>query len=329
MDVSDKMPSLKNRTVLVTGGAGFVGSHLAARLLELGAKVVCFDDLSTGNKENIRPLIESYPKNFKFVKGDVNIRDELQVVFLSNKFDYVFHYAARVGVQRTYERPLEVLRDIDGIKNILELSKEHKVKKAVFASSSEVYGNPHTLPEKEDGHLNPQTPYGAVKLIGEHFFQSYQRMYGLRTCVLRFFNVFGPRQDSSAYGFVTGIFINQALACEPLTVFGDGSQTRSFIFVEDNVNASISALLSKKTDGEVVNLGVDRPITIIDLARKVIDLSGKSELNVKFIPRSPGDIVLHRKPCVLKMGKLIKYNPKVTLDEGLRRTLDWYRSHLS
>src|SRR3989344_901692 len=168
---------LKDKIILVTGGAGFVGSNLIKKLLEDTAKVICFDDLSTGAEGNIEE-------------------------FKNNKIDYVFHYSARVGVIRTIERPLEVLEDIEGIKNILKLSSDHGVQKVVFSSSSEVYGEPVEIPEKEDGHLNPKLPYAVVKLVGENYMQSYYQTKGLKTCSLRFFNVYGPKQDSSAYGFV-------------------------------------------------------------------------------------------------------------------------------
>src|SRR3989344_304627 len=191
---------LKDKIILVTGGAGFVGSNLIKKLLEDTAKVICFDDLSTGAEGNIEEFKNN--QNFSFVKGDANKFKDLEKVFKDNKIDYVFHYSARVGVIRTIERPLEVLEDIEGIKNILKLSSDHGVQKVVFSSSSEVYGEPVEIPEKEDGHLNPKLPYAVVKLVGENYMQSYYQTKGLKTCSLRFFNVYGPKQDSSAYGFV-------------------------------------------------------------------------------------------------------------------------------
>lgn len=314
---------LRNKTLLVTGGAGFIGSHLTDKLLRCGAKVISLDDLSSGNMRNIRVFLIN--KNFKFIKGDANDLPTLRKIFRLQKIDYIFHYAARVGVQRTFERPLEVLRDVDGIKFILELSVKHKIKKVMFASSSEVYGNPVEIPEKEDGYLNPHMPYGVVKLLGEHFMQSYYKTFGLKTCSLRFFNVYGPRQDSTPYGFVTGIFMNKVLQGGPLVVFGDGMQTRDFVFVEDNINAAFAALLSEKTNGEVMNVGIGRAVTILTLAKKIIGVSGKRDVKIEFRPHRAGDSIRHRNPSVVRMKKLIKYSPEYSLDKGLKATYDWYK----
>lgn len=313
---------LKNKTILITGGAGFIGSHLSEALLGHGGSVVCFDDLSTGSKENVNDFLQN--KNFTFINGDANKRDDLKKVFEKYKIDYVFHYAARVGVLRTLERPLEVLRDIDGIKHILELSRMHKIKKVIFSSSSEVYGEPVEIPEREDGHLNAKLPYATVKLIGEHYMKAYYEKYHLPTCSLRFFNVYGPRQESSAYGFVTGVFIRQVLGGKPITIFGDGTQTRDFVFIEDNIAASFIALFNKNTNGHAINIGTGRPVTILELAERINALSDK-KAKIKFMP-SRLDI-LHRFPDVEKMHALLPYSATISLDEGLRKTFDWYRAY--
>lgn len=313
---------LKDRKILVTGGAGFVGSNLSAMILKNGGQVVCFDDLSTGSERNITDL-KANP-NYKFIKGDANNFDDLKKVFADNKFDYVFHYAARVGVIRTIERPLEVLEDIQGIRHILEFSKDNGVKKVMFSSSSEVYGEPVEIPEREDGHLNAKLPYAVVKLVGENFMKSYFQTHGLKTCSLRFFNVYGPRQDASAYGFVAGIFIKQALKGESITVFGDGTQTRDFVFVEDNLNATFKALFSDVTNGESINIGTGRPITILDLAETIIRVTG-SKSKIEFKPFRKDGEIKHRFPDVAKMKRLLDYAPQYTLEDGVRKTLEWYR----
>jgi UDP-glucose 4-epimerase len=317
---------LNRKNILITGGAGFIGSNLAGELLKCGAKIICFDDLSTGNKKNINDFLSN--KNFSFIKGDANNFDDLQKVFSSNRIDYVFHYAARVGVLRTLKYPLEVLQDLDGIKNILKLSHKHKVEKAIFSSSSEVYGQPVEIPENEDGHLNPKMPYAVVKLTGENYFKSYYEAHGLKTCSLRFFNVYGPRQDASSYGFVVGIFIKQAMAGKPLPVFGDGNQTRDFVFIEDNIRTSILALLKDETNGQSINIGTGRPITILDLAEKIIAMVGNHRAKIKFLPLRRGGEIKHRFPDTSKMRKLLEYRAKYTLGQGLEKTLEWYKKAL-
>lgn len=318
---------LKDKVILVTGGAGFVGSNLIEKLLASGAFVICFDNLSTGKESNVKDFFEN--KNFVFVKGDVNDLNDLSAVFEKHKIDYVFHYAATVGVLRTVDNPIDVLRDIDGIKYIAELSHKNKVKKVVFSSSSEVYGEPLELPEKEDSPLNLKLPYATVKLIGEQYLKAYYQTHGLKCCLLRFFNVYGPKQDSSAYGFVAGTFVKNAIKNEPLTVFGDGSQTRDFVYIEDNINASILALLSDETDNQSINIGAGKPTTILDLANHVIKISGNTDLKINFLPLRKDGEIKHRFPDVTKMERLLKYKPRYSLDEGLKKTFEWYRSNLN
>lgn len=314
---------LKGKTVLITGGAGFIGSHLTETILGLKAKVIVIDNFSTGRKENLKNVLDN--KNLKIIKGDVNDFKTLKKIFSNYKIDYVFHYAAVVGVKRLEEEPMKILNDIEGIKNILNLSQKNKVKKIVFASSSEVYGEPLSLPEKEDGIHNPRDVYALVKLMGENLIEIYHKEYKLPACALRFFNVYGPKQNSSPYGFVVGIFIEQVLKGIPPTIFGDGLQTRDFIYIKDNVAASVRALLSKKTDGEIINIGIGRQTTILDLAERIINISGKN-LKPKFLPQRKIDI-RYRCPDVTKMKKLLKFTPKYSLDEGLKITYEWYKEN--
>ena len=313
------------KTYLVTGGAGFIGSHLCERLIKSGNNVVCFDNLSSGVLKNISSL-KAGP-NFVFIKGDANNIKEIEPVFKKYKFDGVFHYAATVGVKRTLENPLMVLDDVDGIKNIIELSLKNRKPKIVFSSSSEVYGEPKELPEKEDGSINPKLPYAAVKLIGEKFLEAYWQKYGLKTCALRFFNVYGPRQESSDYGFVVGIFIRQVLSGKNPLVFGDGSQTRDFVYIDDNISASIKAMESEKSNGQIINIGTGRPLTIYDLANMVISCSGKKgKLKPKLVRTNRVD-VRHRFPEVGKMIKLLDFHPVVSLEEGLKKTIVYYKNN--
>ena len=317
---------IANKTILVTGGAGFIGSHLCDKLLRYGAKVVCFDNLSTGNM----CYIEAHENNprFTFIKGDANNFFDIQKIFLRRNIDYVFHYAALVGVQRTIEQPFSVLDDVEGIKNICKLSTDAGVKKIVYASSSEVYGNQKELPFSEHGsYHDTKNPYSLVKATGESYMQHYYKLKGLPTVSLRFFNVYGPKQANSHYGFVVGIFISQILRDMPPTVFRDGSQTRDFTFVNDNVEISIRALLSRDTDGEVVNIGTGREISVLTLAQKIISLSGKKiepsflhNIDICDTPRRVADIS--------KMQRLIGCKPKTPMEKGLKSTFDWYKDNL-
>jgi len=314
--------SNKKKTFLITGGAGFIGSHLCEKLVSKGNKVVCFDNLSTGKLKNLSSIKDN--PNFIFIKGDANKIKEIAPVFKKFKFDGVFHYAAVVGVKRTLENPLSVLDDIEGIRNILELSLKNGKPKVVFSSSSEVYGEPEELPEREDGSVNPKIPYAIVKLLGEKFLEAYWRKYGLKTCALRFFNVYGPRQEGSDYGFVVGIFIRQVLDGKHPTVFGDGSQTRDFVYIKDNIEASVRAMNMDSSNGEIINIGTGRPLTIYDLASSIICYSGqKSKLKPKLVKTKRADIK-HRFPEIGKMIKILKYHPTVSLEEGLKDIISYY-----
>ncbi len=314
----------KHRTYLVTGGAGFIGSHLCGALLDKGNKVVCLDNLSTGSIGNISKLLKN--NNFILVKGDANKAQDIKPIFKTNNIDGTFHYAAVVGVKRTLENPLSVLQDVEGIKNVLELSLKNGRPKVVFSSSSEVYGEPRELPEREDGIIDAKLPYASVKLIGENFLEAYWQKHNLKTCSLRFFNVYGPRQESSDYGFVVGIFIKQVLEGRSPIVFGDGSQTRDFVYIDDNIEASIRAMESDESNGQVINIGIGRPITILNLANTVIDIAGKNgEIKPKFAKNERGDI-RHRHPEISKMIKLLNFRPAISLKKGLKETVDYYKN---
>ena len=313
---------LNGRTCLVTGAAGFIGSHLCERLLGLGCRVIAVDNLSTGRIENL--AASQVHSRFICIKADVNRFDEVALVFGSEPIDYVFHLAALVGVKNVIERPLEVFKDIDGTKFLLALAHAQKVKKVVYVSSSEAYGEPISLPEREDGHLNPspRDPYGLTKLIGESMVYYYFKKYGMPGCSLRFFNVYGPRQSSSAYGFVAGIFIEKVLRGEPMVIFGDGTATRDFIYIDDNIEGIIRSMVSDLTHGEVLNIGSGLQTTIRDLATRVMRIAGRE---VPIINQPPREMeIKYRCPDITKLHRLTGFTPAVGLREGLSRTLEWY-----
>ncbi len=304
-----------NRNILVTGGAGFIGSYLVEALIsDPNNFVVVVDNLLTGTKDK---LPEVPNNNLKFIQCDVNKEDEITSVFHTFSFEYVFHYAALVGVLRTLENPTKVLDDIKGIRNILNLSKNTGVKRVMYASSSEVYGEPVEFPQNEKTTpLNSRLPYAIVKNVGEAFLKSYYQEYGLEYTIFRFFNTYGPKQSKD---FVISKFINAALNNEDITIYGDGSQTRTFCFVQNNIEACISATFSEKHANDTLNIGNDVEITIIDLAKTIISLTNSNSKIIHLPPLPEGDMT-RRKPDITKMKPLLKAS-LLTLEEGLKEVL--------
>ncbi len=319
---------LSGKTILVTGGAGFIGSHLVDRLISYGAKVICFDNLSTGSRGYVDSM--NGHKQFTFVLGDANNLEDLQKVFKQHSIDFVFHYAAVVGVQRTIEEPMKVLADIEGIKHILELSRQYKVKKIVYASSSEIYGNQEMMPlHEETSYYDIRMPYAMIKSAGENYFRTYWELSNLPSTVLRFFNVYGPRQESSHYGFVVGIFIAQVLRGERPTIFHDGKQTRDFTYIADNIEMSIQALLNKKADGQTFNIGTGNETSILELAEKIIEISRNRSLKPTLFHKRKLAEIKRRVADVRRAERILKYEPRYSLKKGLALTYAWYQEHSS
>lgn len=302
--------------ILVTGGAGFIPSALAARLAAAGEhQVVAVDNLLTGDLRKL-PLAE-LPGHLHFIKCDANRFEDISSVFYAYRFDYVFHYAAVVGVKRTTDNPVMVLRDIDGIRNVLDLSKNTGVKRVFFSSSSEVYGEPVEIPQNErTTPLNSKLPYAIVKNIGEAFLRSYQKEYGLDYTVFRFFNTYGPKQSKD---FVVSKFIRAALKNEDITVYGDGRQTRTFCYIDDNIDACVNAFERDQVVNDVVNIGSDHETTILGLAQLVIELTGSRSKVVHLPPLEEGDMT-RRMPDITRMRELLG-RELLPLREGLQRVL--------
>jgi UDP-glucuronate decarboxylase len=312
--------------ILITGGAGFIGSHLCDKLLQSGNRVMCVDNLSSGSLNNLE-YAKKHTNPMLFIRGDINRYDDIDNIFKHNSIDCVYHYAAVVGVKKTQEHPFAVLGDIEGIKNILSVSLKYKVKKLIYASSSEVYGEPTELPTREDSYINPGLTYAAVKLIGERYSRAYFEGQNLKTCCLRFFNVYGPRQDASKYGFVVGILIKQALKNEDIILYGDGSQTRDFTYIADVVNSSELALHATGCDGETINIGTGVRTSISSLAKDIIKLTG-SRSEIKYQAQRDNDI-LNRCAEIKKMTAILKYSPKFKLSEGLKHSVQWYKNNVN
>ncbi len=301
--------------ILVTGGAGFIGSALVEELIKDNNNfIVVVDNLQTGSKNKL-PKAEN--DNLKFIQCDVNHEDEITSVFHTFSFNYVFHYAALVGVKRTLENPVSVLSDIDGIRNILNLSKNTGVKRVIYSSSSEVYGEPVEYPQNEETTpLNSRLPYAIVKNIGEAFLKSYKQEFGLDYTIFRFFNTYGPKQ---AKDFVISKFINAALNNQDITVYGDGSQTRTFCFVENNIKACITAAFSGACKNRTINIGNNIETSILKLAQLIIKLTD-SKSEIKHLPPLEDGDMTRRNPDITIMKGLLNQE-LIPLEEGLKKVL--------
>ena len=299
--------------VLITGGAGFVGSSLADALLEKrNYELVLVDNLLTGRAANL----PSHP-SCRFIKCDVNSYNDIAPIFLAFRFDYVFHYAAVVGVKRTLDNPVMVLNDLKGIQNVLDLSKNTGVRRIFFSSSSEVYGEPVQLPQHEHTTpLNSRLPYAVVKNVGESFCRAYQQEYGLEYTLFRFFNTYGPKQTSD---FVISKFIDAALKNQDITIYGDGSQTRTFCYIKDNADACINTMENPIFINDVVNIGNDAAYTILELAKLIIQLTGSDSKIVHLPPLPEGDMT-RRQPDISNMKKLLN-REFTSLEAGLLEIL--------
>lgn len=306
--------------ILITGGAGNVASALAGKLSDNKDNfIVIVDNLSTGSLTKI-------PKkdNVKFIKADANNYNDIVPIFGRYNFDFVFHYAAVVGVKRTLENPIMVLNDIEGIKNILSLSKNSCVKRVFYSSSSEVYGEPFEIPQNENTTpLNSRLPYAIVKNVGEAFFKSYYQEYALDYTIFRFFNTYGPNQSED---FVVPRFIKAALRNEPITLYGDGLQTRSFCYVDDNIDTCIKAMQSDDCKNDVLNIGSDIEMTILDLAKKVIEVTNSKSEIIHLPALEEGDMT-RRCPDTSKMKTILKRD-LVSLEVGIKKLIDHYENRL-
>lgn len=299
------------KNILITGGAGNVGSSLAKKLSENDEyKVYVFDNLITGSLIKI-------PKrsNVKFIKGDVNNYDEIYSIMNKIPFDFVFHYAALVGVKRTIDNPLLVLKDIEGIRNVLDLSVKNKVKRIFYSSSSEVYGEPVESPQREETTpLNAKLPYAIVKNVGEAFLKSYYKEYGLEYAIFRFFNTYGPMQSSD---FVVSKFIDLALKGLDITIYGDGEQTRTFCYIDDNIDTTIKIMEGELLLNSIINIGSNTEISVLDLAKLTIKLLKSNSKIIFMNPLKEGDMT-RRRPDISKMESILNRN-LISLEDGIIR----------
>ena len=295
--------------ILVTGGAGQLGGALA-KCLSKNPKhlIVSVDNLSTGSIDKVRLC-----DNIRFINADINNYNDIVPIFGRFDFDFVFHFAAVVGVKRTLEQPIDVLNDIEGIKNILSLSKNSGVKRVFYASSSEVYGEPFEIPQNENTTpLNSRLPYAIVKNVGEAFFKAYKKEYDLDYTIFRFFNTYGPNQSND---FVIPLFVKLALKNQPIPIYGKGDQTRSFCFIDDNIDTCVKTLENDLHINDVLNIGNDEEISILEVAKKVINIT-HSDSEIIHLPALKEGDMKRRCPDLTKM-KAVLGRDLVTLDQGL------------
>jgi UDP-glucose 4-epimerase len=308
--------------ILVTGGAGFVGSCLAQGLANNPDNlVIIVDNLLTGS-ENKLPITPY--NNVRFIKADVNDFNDISSIFHAFSFDYVFHYAALVGVKRTLANPVMVLNDLNGIRNILSLSKNSGVKRVYYSSSSEVYGEPVEFPQNEHTTpLNSRLPYAIVKNVGEAYLRSYYQEYGLNFTIFRFFNTYGPKQSAD---FVMSKFLNSAMNNQDITIYGDGSQTRTFCYIDDNIDACLNAFYNDLLVNDVANIGNDYELTILDLARKIIEVTN-SESKIVFLPALKEGDMTRRCPDITVMKQLLQ-RKTTNLQDGILKLIESRQQHI-
>jgi len=307
------------KSALVTGGAGFIGSHLVDTLVSAGCKVSVLDNLSSGNYSNLKHL----EGQFAFYRDD--IRNQQAINAAVEGCEVIFHLAAIVSVPQTVENPVDSAAVNDtGTLLVLDAARNKKVRRVIFSSSCAVYGDDRRLPKQEDMDPKPQSPYAVQKLAAEHYARVYYELYGLETAILRYFNVYGPRQDpSSPYSGVISIFMTRALHNEPAVIYGDGNQSRDFIYVQDVVRANLLAATANGVGGQVLNIGTGSAVVINDLWKAICALSGQN-LEAAYAPKRPGDII-ESFAGIGSAKALLGFEPEISFEKGLESTFEWYR----
>ena len=305
---------------LVTGGAGFIGSHIASALASSGARVRIIDDLSTGYRDNL----DAIDADIDFVHG--SLVDEIPLRRALEDVELVFHEAALPSVPRSVENPRQThIACVDATLSLLIASREKRVRRIIYAGSSSAYGDQLTLPKSEDMLPDPLSPYAVAKLVGEYYCQVFTRVYGLETISLRYFNVFGPRQDpSSQYSGVVSRFISKLLSNEKPVIYGDGEQSRDFTYVDNVVEANVRAAETEKGIGQVINIANGQSVTLNELLNELKTLTGKTDVQAEYHELRAGD-VRHSLADISRAHEFLNFEPRVGLREGLNLTIDWWR----
>jgi len=309
--------------ILITGGAGFIGSHLCDRYVKNGDTVLCLDNFMNGNLMNIRHLLNY--RNFKLINGDVRNFDLLEKMM--RDVDAVFHLAAQIHVDRSIIEPkLTYEINVLGTQNILEVARMYDVEKVIHASTSEVYGSAQYAPMDEKHPLNAPHPYGASKIAADRMCYAYIETYGMNICIMRPFNLFGPRQKDSGYGGAISLFTKRVLSNMPPIIYGDGEQTRDYTYIDDIIDA-YDLILNNKPIREPINFGTGEDIKIIDLANEIIELCDKTG-NIKPVHVEPRPGEVQRLIAnISKAKELLGWKPKYTIEEGLNKFIDWYKNY--
>lgn len=311
---------VEGKNILVTGAAGFIGSNLTDELLKLGANVVGIDNLYNGRLDNLEWALKN--KNFRFYKTD--IRDFNYLLEISKDIDIIYHQAAFTSVPQSILMPDSCNNiNINGTLNILNIARKNDIDKVIFASSSSVYGNISTLPLNEDMKLKPISPYGVSKLTCEAYMEVFRLIYGLRTSILRYFNVYGPRQKDSPYSGVIAIWLGKIIRDEDLLVFGDGKNSRDFTNVKDIIQANL-LVAEKDFSGQLFNIGAGCPINLTELAKLMLKITNKQNLKIIYTDPRPGDI-LNSYADISKAKELLNFKPKYNQESGLKDYLEWYK----
>jgi len=307
---------------LVTGGAGFIGSHIAAALAERGAKVRIIDNLSTGYKKNI----DAVGSKVDFMQADVG--DERALKTALSDVELVFHEAAIPSVPRSVEKPSETHQaSVDATFKLLLAARDQKVRRVIYAASSSAYGDQPELPKREDMRPAPLSPYAVAKLVGEYYCQVFTRVYGLETVSLRYFNIFGPRQDpTSQYSGVISRFMNALLTGEQPVIYGDGEHSRDFTYISNVIDANLRAAESPAAVGEIINIANGHRTTLNELLEAMKTVTGRSDVSARYESPRAGD-VRDSLADLTRARVLLGYEPRVSLDEGLSLTFDWWKKN--
>ena len=310
--------------LLITGGAGFIGSHLCEKYTKEGHTVICLDNFMSGNLTNIRHLLDY--RNFKLTKGDIRDFDSLEKIM--RDVDVVFHLAAQIHVDRSYVEPkLTYKVNVMGTQNVLEVARTHDVKRVIHASTSEVYGSALHVPIDEDHPLNAPHPYGASKTAADRMCYAYIQTYEMDIAIMRFFNIFGPRQRDVGYGGVISIFTRRVLNNTPPIIYGDGLQTRDYTYTKDVVNAYDLMLNHDEPITEPINFGTGNEVSVIELANKIIELCDKTgEIEPVYVEARIGE-VKRLIADATKAKNLLGWKPEYNLDDGLEKFVQWYKNY--